>query len=264
MNKFPHVWLTDTHLKIFGRYKMLNSILNHNPYAVFLTGDISEGFSFLSDLEFLGSKIGRPLYFIHGNHELWGNSFRKTQSGIRKACAKYRNLVWMTDAGIIQLNEKTALIGTEGWYDCRVGNSEYIKYTFDWFMIKELRELSNMKLRILKMQELAQESAEMMAERLEEALHSYNTVYMLTHFPCWPEAHRAHGWISDEFYKPYNTNMILGQKIESVMQKHKNKHLIVLTGHTHVPTTIRVSPFIECRVGKGSYNKISQEEILFI
>jgi len=70
VERSKYLWLTDTHTKILGRYKLLNTILDQKPTAVFLTGDISEGFSFLSDLEFLGQKIGRPLYFIHGNHEL--------------------------------------------------------------------------------------------------------------------------------------------------------------------------------------------------
>lgn len=117
-----HLWLTDTHTKLFDRYKLLNVILDQDPDSVFMTGDISEGFAFLSDLEFLAQKIGRPLYFVHGNHELWGHSFQFIHDGIRNLTKKYPNLIWMTDKNLVPLNEETCLIGEEGWYDARVGD----------------------------------------------------------------------------------------------------------------------------------------------
>jgi 3',5'-cyclic-AMP phosphodiesterase len=264
MNRSKYLWLTDTHIKFFGRYKLLNTILDQKPNGVFITGDISEGFTFLSDLEFLGQKIGRPFYFVRGNHELWGSSFDKVNEGIRKLSAQYSNLIWMTDAGIVPLNEETCLIGMDGWYDARLGNEKYIKYTFDWWLIEDFRKLPSMKERIEKMRFLADESARVLSSRLEEAVETYKTVYLLTHVPAWREAHRANGWISDKFYEPYNTNLVLGQALESVMSKHKKRQLIVLCGHTHQNMTVHVSRNIECRVGKGSYRKISEEEIIYI
>jgi 3',5'-cyclic-AMP phosphodiesterase len=259
-----YIWLTDTHIKIYGRYKLLNTILDQNPYGVFLTGDISEGFSFLHDLRFLGERIGRPLYFVHGNHELWGSSFKKVHEGIRKLCAEYKNLIWMTDNGIIPLNDQTAIIGNEGWYDCRVGNQEYIKYTLDWWMTQEFRELPSMSDRIQKMQQLSSESVQLLVPKLEQALETYKVVYLLTHFPTHKEGNRASGLLSEAFWAPYNCNSVLGSALEKVMERHKNRHLCVLSGHVHQSMTVQVARNFECRVGKGSYYKISDEDIIYI
>lgn len=259
-----YVFLTDTHIKFFGRYKLLNTILDQHPHGVFLTGDISEGPTFLSDLEFLGSRIGRPLYFVHGNHELWFSSFEKVKTGIQKLCYKYQNLIWMTRSGIVPLNKKTAVVGTEGWYDGRGGNSDYIKYTFDWFLIKEFRKLPNMKARLEMMREIADKSAKMMVERLEEAMENYKSVYLLTHMPPWIEANRADGLFSEAFWAPYHCNIIMGQELERAMKKYKKRNLIVLCGHTHQPLTIQVSRNIECRVGRGSYIHVSDEDLIYI
>jgi predicted phosphohydrolase len=259
-----YLWITDTHTKIFDRYKLLNTILDANPVAVMMTGDISEGFAFLSDLDFLGRKIGRPLYLICGNHELWGSSFAKTHQGIRNLTDKHKNLIWMDQAGIVPINEETCLIGRGNWYDARSGNPNYIKYTFDWWMIEDFRKLSNMKDRIDLMRSIADESTRILSLQLEEAIEKYKMVYMLVHVPPFREAHRAHGWISDNFWEPYNTNIFLGQELEKVMQKHKKRKLVILSGHCHVSMTAHIAPNIECRVGKGSYRKISEEEIIYI
>ena len=264
MQKNKHLWITDTHIKILGRYKLLNTILDQKPYAVFMTGDFSEGFSYLSDLEFIGKRIGRPLYFVRGNHELWGSSFAKVDQGIRDLTTKYKNLIWMTDAGIVPLNEETSICGIDGWYDGRVGNSENIKYTFDWFMIEDFRKLPNMKARIELMREIADNSAKIMSQRLEEAFETYKMVYLLTHIPTHPEANRADSWLSEEFWKPYNCNFVLGQAIDKVMEKHKKRYLCILSGHNHRNMTVNTARNSELRVGKGSYLTISDDEIIYI
>lgn len=262
--QLKYLWLTDCHTKIVDRFRLLNAVLQSRPYGVFLTGDMSEGFAFLSDLEFLGKKIGRPLYFVLGNHEFWGSSFEKTYNGVRALCQQYKNLIWLDEAGIVPLNEQTACIGIGGWYDARTGNPDYLKYTFDWWAIKDFRQLPNMKARIEKFRAIADESAKIITARLEEAIETYKVVYLLTHYPPYVEADRANNWISEKFYEPYNTNVVLGQAIDKVMEKHKKRYLHILCGHTHSPVQIVRSRNVECRVGRGSYYKISDEEIIYI
>lgn len=264
IDRGKYLWLSDTHTKIIDRYKLLSVILDQKPRAVFHTGDISEGFAFLSDLEFIGKRIGRPFYFVLGNHEVWGSSFAKIHAGVRSLCDRYKNLVWMTEGGIIQLNDEACLIGADGWYSAEIGNPEYIKYTGDWFFIEDFKKLSSMKERIAKFRELAIQSAELLGIRLEQALQNYKTIYLLSHVPAWAEAHRPNGWFGEKFYEPYNTNLILGKTLEKIMSNYKKRHLICLMGHTHCPVQIHVQRNIECRVSRGSYHKISEEEIIYI
>jgi predicted phosphodiesterase len=260
-----YLWLTDSHLYPWNRFKILNIILDQSPYGIFLTGDISNSSqTLIADLDFLGSRIGRPVYFILGNHDISFSSFIETFSNIRKVCQKHKNLIWMDESGIVPINEEVCCIGNMGWYDAKIGNTEYLRYTFDWFLIKEFRELPSMKHRIEKFRSLAEESANQLSSKLEEAVETYKIIYLLSHFPAWKECHRANGWLSEKFWEPYNTNMILGQELEKVMVKHKKRQLICLMGHTHMPITVNVARNITCHVGKGSYHKISEKEIIYI
>jgi len=264
MKRFKYLWLTDPHLLPWNRYRMLGSILDEKPVGVFATGDLSYGPTLISDLEFLGKRIGRPFYFVLGNHDYHGSSFVEVHRKIRELCEKYRNLIWMTDAGVISLTEEVAVIGAEGWYDARVGNPEFIKYTFDWMLTSEFKSLPTWQERLDKFKTLADASAAHLTKNLEAAMENHKVIYLLTHFPCWKEANRYNGIISENFWAPYNTNYILGKELEKVMVEHKKRNLIVLAGHTHQAMQIHVSRNIECRVGRGAYHKLSEEEIIYI
>src|SRR4029077_20044583 len=117
LTRDKYLWLTDLHLWSWDRYKLLGTILDQKPKGVFLTGDISNSSQTLIwDLDFLGSKVGRPIYFVLGNHDLHFSSIEKTHVQIRELCKKHKNLIWMDEAGIIPLNEEVCCIGNMGWY----------------------------------------------------------------------------------------------------------------------------------------------------
>lgn len=265
IKKRRYIWHTDTHIWPWDRFKFLNSILDSKSCAVFLTGDISNSaWSCLKDLEFLGKRAGRPIYFVLGNHDYHFSNIEFVHKEIRRLCSKYKNLIWLTEANIISLNEEVAIIGQEGWYDARSGNQNYLKYTIDWLLISEFRKLPSMKERIEKFQELANQSAINLSYKLELALENHKTVYLLTHFPCYLEANRTRSFLSEKFWEPYNTNFALGKSLETIMGKNKKRNLIILSGHTHCSINIHVSQNIECRVGKGAYHTINEEQIIII
>lgn len=262
--KHTYLWLTDTHAKAWSKWQLLNAILDENPRGVFLTGDIAEGVFLEGVLDLLGRKAGRPIYYVLGNHDLWGSSFKNTHDMVRRLGKKHKNLIWMTEAGIVPINDEVCLIGTDGWYDARIGNPNYICYTFDWWMTKEFRQLPNMNARIEAMRAIADESAKVMSERLEEALTTYKSVYLLTHMPCFEAAHRSNNPVIEAFWMPYNINYALGQALERVMEQHKKRQLTVLSGHSHNPVSIHVARNVECRVGKASYLHITDGERIII
>ena len=256
---------SDTHLLPWQRYTMLNSIIDAKPHGVFLTGDVSHsGFSFLSDLEFFGKRLKCPLYFVEGNHDYWLSSFAKVRSKIEELTAKYSNLAWMPKAGVIPLNEEVAIIGASGFYTAEYGNRDFIKLTFDWFMIKDLRELSSWEERYAKFRQLAIEDNAIIIKNLELALEQHNTVICLSHYPPWKEADRHSNLLSEKFWEPYNSNSFLGRDLERVMRDRKKKHLTVLAGHTHSPLTLHISRNIECRVSKAGYFGPVDSEIIYI
>jgi predicted phosphohydrolase len=265
MNRTKYLWLTDTHLRPWSRKKLIDIIMEDKPRGIFLTGDISYGLTLFNDLEFLVRYARRPIYFVLGNHDYHFSSIKKTHEMVRLLCNEYKNLIWMTDAGVERLTDEVAIIGTEGWYDALLGNKRYIKYTLDWPLIKELRNLSNFDDRIDAIKELAKQGIEKVIASLELAIEDYKTIYLLTHFPPWPEATRDVGTLMEKFWLPYNVNLTFGKELEKVMQNHKKRNLIVLSGHTHTDCWIHVSRNIECRVNKASYfGDFGNEEHIYI
>jgi predicted phosphohydrolase len=251
------LWLTDCHLDKVSPWKkqvFRQYLLKERFNGIFLTGDISNGRNTCDDLEMIAQTVSCPIYMVMGNHDYHWLSISQAHHNIKQLCIKYPNLIWLTEAGVIDLNEEVALLGTEGWYDAEEGRPEYLKLTFDWFLIKDFRDLPDMKARIEAWRHLADVSAKQMANALEQAMEQkYKTIYLLTHFPPWKEATRDVGTLLEKFWLPYNTNLRLGRAIEKVMKHHKKRRLVCLAGHTHSPLEIRVSRNIECHVGAGHY-----------
>jgi predicted phosphodiesterase len=263
------VWLSDTHLNLsvlpFLKRRFVRQLNSAGPDGLFLTGDISSGPWFESDLRFLARHFHGPIYFVLGNHDYHKRHITSVHSDVRRLCQEQQNLHWMTDEPIVHLDDDVALIGTEGWYDAQNGDQKLLKYTSDWLLTFDFLHLDGMEARVAHWRQLAKESADMIAERLEAALEDHKTVYVMTHFPPWVEATRAQGTLLEKFWLPYNTNVAMGQAIERVMEGRKKKRCIVLAGHTHTPCHIRVSNSIECMVARASYlGSVSAEETIVI
>jgi UDP-2,3-diacylglucosamine pyrophosphatase LpxH len=214
-------------------------------------------------MEFLAKRLDIPIYFVLGNHDSWLSSFGAVGNRLKKMCGQYPHLHWLDQEAPLSINDETGIIGCTGWYDGRNGQRDYIKFTFDWFMIKELRGLAWTK-RFEMFRQMADEDTSTIIKKLEQALDEYKSVILLTHFPAWREASRYSHFLDETFWSAYNVNVGLGKALEKVMEKHKKRHLTVLCGHTHTPAVIEVSRNITCRVGKGSYSHLSDEETIYI
>lgn len=270
MQLLKYLWYTDTHLNVafpWSKQRFVKQILDEEPKAVFLTGDISNGIKCCSDLEYLARKVDCPIYFVYGNHDVHYASIKVIHQELRFLCKKYDNLFWLTDLSPISLNDTTAVIGTEGWYDGLVGEAKHLKYSTDWILVSEFRELPSHEARLEKFRQMAQHSANLITKKLIDAFVNHDIVYVLTHFPPWKEATRELGVLkfTEKLWHPYNTNVTMGKAIEHVMLQYPNKKVVVLAGHTHTPVHITVANNIECIVGRAKYTDISVEnEKIFI
>lgn len=267
--KDKYLWYTDTHFdKVmpWTLFRFLRHVRKEGPKGIFLTGDISNGFMTGLHLRMLARVAKCPLYFVLGNHDYHFSNIEKRHQQIKELCRKHPNLVWMTDSDVIALNPEVAVIGTEGWYDAQLGNPNYLKATIDWFLTQDFRVLPDHPARIAKFRELADQSCNILADKLEKALaQDYKTIYILTHFPPWKEATRDEGTLLEKYYLPYNVNLRLGQTIEKIMAERKKRNVIVLAGHTHTDCWIHVSRNIECKVNQAKYyDSVRNEEHIFI
>jgi Icc protein len=263
------VWYSDTHLNLSALPFMKRWFVTHlnraNPDGVFITGDISSGLGLEGDLRFLARHYNKDIYFVLGNHDYHKRHIQSVHADIRRLCSEYPNLHWMTEEPIVTLAEDVALIGTEGWYDAALGNPRLLRWTSDWYLTFDFLGLPNMDERIAMWREMARDSADLIAQRLELALENHKTVYVMTHFPPWKEATRAEGTWFEKYWLPYNTNVVMGKAIERVMEGRKKKRAIVLAGHTHTPCHIRVTNSIQCMVARASYwGRVRPEETIVV
>jgi Icc protein len=267
--KDKYLWFTDTHLDKVTPWKkilFIKYLQKENPKGIIITGDISNGRNTYEDLEMIAKTVTCNIYFVLGNHDYHWGSMEGTHDKIRALCKEYSHLIWMTEAGVVHINDEVAFIGTEGWYDAEEGRPEYLKLTFDWFLVDDFRQLPDMKARIKAWRELAKRSSDQIEDLLEKAIgQKYKSIYVLTHFPPWKEATRDVGTFMEKFWLPYNANLHLGRGIERVMANHKKKNVTVLAGHTHTDCWIHVSRNIECKVNKAKYyDSVRNEEHIFI
>ena len=264
-----YAWLSDTHMNLsalpFLKRLHLMGVKKMGADGIFITGDISSGDWLESDLRFLARHFDGPIYFVLGNHDYHKRHIASVHDDIRRVCKDHPNLVWMTEAGIVPLTEDVALIGTEGWYDAMHGDEKLLRYTTDWFLTFDFLHERGHEQRVDLWREMAQESARVIEQRLTEALDTYKTVYVITHFPPWKEATRDVGTILEKFWLPYNTNVAMGEAIERAVGGRRKKRVIVLAGHTHTPCRVRVSNSIECAVAGASYfGRIRPESTIII
>lgn len=262
-------WFSDTHLNLtalpFLKRRFIAQLNDANVDGLFLTGDISIGIFLEYDLRYLARHFGKPIYFVLGNHDYHFRHISSVHSDVKRICSEHPNLHWMTDEGVMSLNADTALIGTEGWYDASVGDPRLLRWTFDWFMTLDFLQMDSMVQRLAYWRDMARHSAARIAVRLEAALETHRTVYVLTHFPPWVDATILSGSFSERLWAPYNANAAMGRAIEQVMINHPDKRVIVLSGHTHIPCNLQVSETIECRVARASYwGRVRPEETIVI
>lgn len=258
---------SDTHFNFtfpWTQYDFVSRILEENPAGLFLPGDISCGITIGNILKFLAKKLENiPIYFVIGNHDYYSTSFEQTHNTLFRLQEKYKNLHWLTSKDEIKLNEETALIGEDGWYDVRLGNPVYLNYNLDWIMISDFRKCSNFDEKVALSRKLADQSTANLKQKLEKALITYKTVYVITHVPPWEETARGRGMRFGEFWLPYNVNYEMGQMIEDVMRKYPDKNVITIGGHVHNPAIVHIAHNVECFIQEGKYIGYPREHNIY-
>jgi hypothetical protein len=111
--------------------------------------------------------------------------------------------------------------------------------------------------------ELATQSAIRIERSLVLALQDHKTVYVATHFPPWSSATTIPGTRFESFWLPYSVNTIMGKTIENVALNFPDKKIVVLSGHTHIPNTVSISPNVECRVNRATrWGRVSERSFI--
>ncbi len=248
-------WLTDIHLNhlpgpdachAFGA--SVRAQLGTSDGAIVISGDIAECKSLETLFSAFVAGVGTetPIYFVLGNHDLYGGSQDKARTAARNM-----NAIYLTEKGVVELSANVALVGHDGWYDARNGNPHIARMN-DFSVIQDLLDADGMKLPreklIVKLQELADRAVHEAEKLVRAAASKYSTVYFVTHVPPFERAawYRP-GVISSNGYLPFMSCRAMGDMLVDVAHSFQDVNFTVLCGHTH---------------GEGEYNPMSNLTVL--
>lgn len=253
-------WMTDLHLEMVTDAQFetfMKTIRAQNPTGVMITGDIGTGASLGDYLKRIDSALSIPIYFVLGNHDFYGSDFEAVHAEVRELHDAHDNLVWMPKAGVVELNESTALVGHGGWSDGGYGD-----FMASSIMLNDhvhIRSLvtSDKRERFEKVAYWGRKFAEQLKPHLVSAVTQYKQVYVLTHSPpfidaCWYMGKTPD--VTDE-YLPHFTCKAIGDYLLQVADAHPEHQITVLCGHTHGGGKALIRPNLQVITGPAEYGQ---------
>jgi predicted phosphohydrolase len=247
-------WITDPHFnflpplaaRAFGQCLTKETDCD----SVVLTGDIAESQSLESDAESFAEGLGKPIYFVLGNHDYYGGSIQTTRAIAQRLNG---NLRWLHKTGVVQLNQETALVGHEGWYDAQYGDPLGSKvWLSDFDLIEDLQLLSRAEL-VKKLRQLGMEAAQEAHTVVSKALGQHSKILMATHYPPFHDACWHEGSISNKEWLPWFTCKAMGDMLLASAREHPERQILVLCGHTHSPGKVDILSNLSVWTGGSRY-----------
>jgi predicted MPP superfamily phosphohydrolase len=229
-------WLTDLHLNFLTAEELcefLEQLANARADTVLISGDIAESRDVTHFLQKVADAAGAMIYFVLGNHDFYFSSIRDVRANVSALCRQDPRLVWLNEAGVVELTPQMGLVGHDGWADARLGDYERSHVMMnDYVLIEEFAGVDKEpRWPLLKAQ--ADESADAVRKTLPVALDRYPRVLLVTHVPPFRDACWHEGKISDDEWLPHFTSQAMGDAILEIMRSFPRRELTVLCGHTH-------------------------------
>jgi hypothetical protein len=256
------IWLSDIHLDHLpppDSALFLESIRKLSGTSIWISGDIGRADTIVEFLVQMESTLAQPIYFVLGNHDYYLSSINNVRSRIQKACGNSQRLCWLCDSDAVEISPDVGLLGHDSWADGRLGDydrsdlllNDYILIRdFNPFLQRSENAAQSFPLnphdlmdliygkqtkqdRLLRMQALVDEAVEYIERHLPAALAKFKHIYFLTHVPPFKEACWHQGRISDDNGLPHFSAKAVGETLVRIMEKHPDRQLTVLCGHTH-------------------------------
>lgn len=265
--KFRLLWCSDIHLNFVDDHVVSNfcaGIMDKNPGAVVITGDIAEAPSLRYYLGMVHAAIERPVFVVLGNHDYYRSSWERVDTNLREFLPSAPRLKWLSESSIVPLTEQACLIGHDSWYDCTLGNAEHtpVRLT-DFNAITDLALLSFSD-RMAKCRARAKLAADHFANLLPKALDQYEHVIAAMHVPPFAAASTYQGRQSEPNYLPYFTCDAVGRVLKTAMSDRPNKKMTVLCGHSHGRADVEVLPNLRVLAAEAEYGEPRIADVLEI
>lgn len=272
-------WITDVHLNFLDdeAFSLFVESLDRVPFdALAISGDIAESPNVVQYLRRLDLALGRPIYFVLGNHDYYRGSIAVTREDVARLVDRSPNLAYLNGSECVELTPSVGIVGHDGWGDARLGNYLHTPVLLnDFFYIQELsvwrRGPGDPRLelcgedRVLLLEilnRLGDETAEHFARVLPVALQRYPTVVAVTHVPPFAEACWHRGRPSDADWLPFFTCKAAGDAMRDVMRRWPDRQLLVLCGHTHGGGEVAITSNIRVLTGAAEYSAPALQRVL--
>ena len=264
-------WSTDLHLdflhpkasRLFGEEVRDEQ----DADALVLTGDIGTASTVSNILIDIAAGFGKPIYFVLGNHDIYGQSFADAAHKAERLTRTHSLITWLTQAGVVRLSHTTALVGHDGWYDARHGACDPPRVTMGcWDEIKDFRRPWRSNLgreeRLSIVLRMCRDRADRIALEFEPvvraAVGGHQRTVVATHVPPFPENGVYTGRDSDPGYGaddwlPYYVNKAMGDMLLRVATDHPDRDILVLCGHAHQEHDHMIRPNLRVRTGPAQY-----------
>ena len=230
------VWLTDLHLNHCDDElvdQLFEEVKSHQPDSIWIGGDFSESFQLSRYLRWIGHVFPCPVYFVLGNHDYYFASIEMVRDQVMEVCQEWSNLNYLTRSDPVQLTDRSALIGHDGWSDGRLGDYEKsVVMMHDYHTINDLAGLDKLE-RWEVLKRLGDEAGDSIRERLISGFEENDHLYVLTHVPPTRDSCWHNGDISDDQWAPHFTCSAVGEAIREEMRNRPDKKVTVFCGHTH-------------------------------
>jgi 3',5'-cyclic AMP phosphodiesterase CpdA len=260
-------WATDVHLNFVGEPEAVlfcQAVERSGAEALLLAGDIAEGPSVAGWLEFIAGRIGRPIYFVLGNHDYYhgGGGIDATRQRLRERIRGSSRLCWLDLAEGVALTPDTALVGHSGWADGRYGSYATSRLRMnDHLLIGDFLGRDHWG-RARLMEQLGDEAADHLRRVLPPVLASHAEVLLLTHIPPFAEACQHEGRQSGPEALPHFSCKAVGDLLLELIAQHPERRLTVLCGHTHAAAEVWPLPNLRVVVGGAEYGRPELQALL--
>lgn len=239
-------WVTDLHFEVAATAVAVDRVVDawnaSAAEAVLCTGDLAEGGLLLPTLKRIDARLRKPFYFVLGNHDFYDGSIDDVRMEAAELARASRRLKYLTSESSIRLNERTALVGDDGWSDGRVGSFFGSDVTMrDYERIPELTAIEG-TIRAARLERLGRESAERLRPKLLSAFDSARTVLVATHVPPYREACRYKGYVADDCWAPHFVCGSLGETLREVALARPDRRVEAYCGHCHHAGLFRPLP----------------------
>jgi predicted MPP superfamily phosphohydrolase len=265
-----YAWLTDIHLDAIDDNRLMRlveDIKATRPDGVIISGDVSNARQVVYHLSALERGVQLPIYFVLGNHDYYGGSIETVRKSMKDLARLSPYLKYLPNSGYEMLNESTAIVGHDCWYDANWGDAKGSSMILnDWHLIHEYRQFAGPSMygrgdsrpsrqkTIEISQQLAREGVVHLQDSIKKAMRYARNVVVVSHVPPFRESHIYNGKIGDNNAHPWFTCKMLGDMLTDAAKAFPDRNIISLSGHTHGRYQGKFANNLEVFVGEAAYS----------